>query len=253
MFERRYAGSPGPIEFTRDEIIGAAQELGLPRPKNIGDIVYTFRYRKQLPDSIKDTTPKGKEWVIEGAGSGRYRFRLTELAWITPRTDLLATKIPDATPEIVAAHALSDEQALLAKMRYNRLVDIFLGIAACSLQNHLRTYVEEIGQIEVDELYVGVNRNGVQFVIPVQAKGSRDQIGVVQTKQDIACCARKFPRLVCRPVAAQFVSDDIVAMFELTQQDEQVKVVNEKHYKLVPADSISDADIKRYREITPSG
>jgi len=51
---------------------------------------------------------------------------------------MAAIKIPDATPEIVAAYALSDEQALLAKVRYNRLLDIFLGVAAYSLQNHLR-------------------------------------------------------------------------------------------------------------------
>lgn len=51
---------------------------------------------------------------------------------------------------------MSDEQALLAKVRYSRLVDIFLGIAAYSLQNHLRTSVVGIGQIEMDELYVGI-------------------------------------------------------------------------------------------------
>lgn len=51
---------------------------------------------------------------------------------------MAAIKTPDATPEIAAAYALSDEQALLAKVRYNRLLDIFLSVAAYSLQNHLR-------------------------------------------------------------------------------------------------------------------
>ena len=65
------------------------------------------------------------------------------------RDDIAAIKIPDATPEIIAAYALGDdEQALLAKVRYNRLIDIFLGLTTYSLQNHLRTYVAGMGQIE---------------------------------------------------------------------------------------------------------
>jgi len=76
---------------------------------------------------------------------------------------LVTIKIPDATPEIVSAHAMSDEQALLAKIRYNRLIDVFPGVSAYSLQNHLRTTVEHIGQIEVDEIYVAVDSAGLFF------------------------------------------------------------------------------------------
>ncbi|GAB3471982.1 hypothetical protein [Azotobacter salinestris] len=34
---------------------------------------------------------------------------------------------------------------------------------------------------------------------------------------------KKFPDLVCRAVSAQFMSDDRIAMFELTVQDGEVK------------------------------
>jgi hypothetical protein len=141
-----------------------------------------------------------------------------------------------------------DEQALLAKVRYNRLIDIFLGLTSFSLQNHLRTTVKGMGQIEIDEIYVGVNRNGQQFVIPVQAKGGNDQLAVVQTSQDLACCAEKFPNLTCRAISAQFMSDEekTIAMFELTVQKAEVRVVEERHYRLVPADQITDKDLKRY-------
>ncbi len=124
-------------------------------------------------------------------------------------------KVPDSTPEIITAYALTHEQSLLAKVRYNRLIDIFLGIASYSLQNHLQTFVKDMGQIEIDEDCVGVNRHGQQFVIPVQAKSGNDQLGVTQTRQDIACCAQKFPHLTCRPVSAQFLATDTIALFEL--------------------------------------
>jgi hypothetical protein len=103
-----------------------------------------------------------------------------------------------------------------------------------------------MGQIEVDEIYVGVNRHGQQFVVPVQAKGGNDQLGVTQTRQDIACCHQKFPLLTCRPISAQFMTDETIALFELALQDGDVKVVEEKHYKLVPADQISPDDLKLY-------
>lgn len=164
------------------------------------------------------------------------------------RFSLREHKIPDSTPEIIAINSLSDEQALLAKVRYNRLIDIFLGITAYSLQNHLRTTVRGLGQIEIAEVYVGIDRHGCQYIIPVQAKGGNDQLSTVQAKQDIACCAEKFPDLVCRAISAQFMDEARIAMFELClDQDGLVKTVEERHYRLVPGDQIDASDREIYR------
>ena len=126
------------------------------------------------------------------------------------------------------------------------MIGIFLGITTYSLQNHLRTTVRDIGQIEVDEIYVGVDRYGRQFVVPVQAKGGEDQHGAVQTQQDIACCGEKFPTLICRPVSAQFLSEGRIALFELALENDELKVVEERHYRLVPAAEISPDDLRAY-------
>ena len=235
-----------PFEFTRDEFAGIAVELDVNLPKNVGDLIYSFRYRNELPQSILATANNGQEWIIEGAGRAKYRFRLVKLNRIVPREELLTIKVPDATPQIIGAYALGDEQALLAKVRYNRLVDVFLGITAYSLQNHLRTTVKDVGQIEIDEIYVGVDRHGRQFVVPVQAKGGSDKHGVVQTQQDVAFCVQVFKNLMCRPVSAQFMSDQRIAMFELAVVDGVIKVDDEKHYQLVPSNSISPEDLKSY-------
>lgn len=104
-----------------------------------------------------------------------------------------------------------------------------------------------IGQIEIDELYFGIDRDGCHYAIPVQAKGGTDQISVVQTKQDLAWCHQRFPGLRARAISAQFMEDDKVAMFELSVADNQVVVVEEKHYKLVPAEAIDRTAIISYR------
>jgi hypothetical protein len=248
VFDRHYKMGETQFEFTRDEFVQIAGQLGIILPKNLGDLPYTFRFRVKLPKAIVETAGPDQEWIIELAGRAVYRFRLAKLANIVPSPHMIAIKIPDATPEIITSYALTDEQALLAKVRYNRLMDIFLGLTTYSLQNHLRTTVKAMKgtQIEIDEVYVGVNRHGEHFVMPVQAKGGTDKVSVVQTTQDVTWCHEKYPLLTCRPVSAQFMADEVIALFELTLDGLEVKLVEEKHYKLVPSDQITPEDLKLY-------
>jgi len=250
VFFKHYKEGDQQFGFERSEMIDACEKLAIKVPSNIGDVPYSFRYRYDLPADVMATADVGREWIIEGAGDALYEFKLVKESKILPRSDLAVIKIPDATPEIINKYILTDEQALLAKLRYNRLIDIFLGVTAYSLQNHLRTKLQGIGQLEIDEVYVGVNKRGSHFVIPVQAKGGADKIGVVQSKQDIAWCAAKLPDLICRAISAQFLDESRIAIFEITVEDDEVKVVEEKHYQLVLAGDISSLDLNRYRATT---
>lgn len=252
IFRKHFRRGTTTVPFGREEFAKVAADKGIDLPKNLGDAIYSFKYRVPLPASITGTAPEGFEWIIAGAGIAKYEFRLVRPLSITPRQNLVVVKIPDATPEIIAAYAQGDEQALLAKVRYNRLIDVFLGIAASSLQNHLRTTVKGIGQIEIDELYVGIDRHGSQYVVPVQAKGGKDKHGRQQTEQDLACCAEKFPLLRCRPISAQFITANKIALFELAMQDGEVRVVSEEHYELVPASSITAGDLAIYASRRPA-
>ena len=46
-----------------------------------------------------------------------HKFRLVKISRVRPREDLVTIAIPDATPEVIRAYALDDEQALLAAFR----------------------------------------------------------------------------------------------------------------------------------------
>ncbi len=248
IFLDRYSEGTTEIEFARTDIESAAKDLSIDLPKNLGDVLYSFRFRASLPDEIVSTQPEGMEWVIELAGRAIYKFRLVKINRILPRDDLARIDIPDSTPELIRAYALDDEQALLAIVRYNRLIDTFLSLTTYSLQNHLRTTVKGVGQIEIDELYVGIDKRGCHYIIPVQAKGGKDQIGIVQTTQDIRFVEEKFPGMRCRAISAQFMEDSVVALFELMLQDDDIKVVEERHYRLVPAKKLDQAAIRDYRD-----
>lgn len=250
IFASKFKPGMRQVDFERAEIETVARKHRVKLPKNLGDLIYSFRYRTDLPESIRRSAGEGETWIIRPAGKARYRLVLVNDKPIQPNPNLAMTKVPDATPGIVSKYAFNDEQALLARLRYNRLVDIFTGVTCYSLQNHLRTTVPGMGQVETDELYVGVDKKGAHYIFPIQAKGDSDKLNVVQIEQDFAVCAHKFPGLICRPIAAQFMEGGVIALFEFEQNDGTVSISSEKHYRLVPPEEVTSADLKIYAERT---
>ena len=247
IFFSSYKKGVTEIIFTRDEIVDTVEKLKIARPKNLGDIVYSFRHRNSFPKSIDDTSPDGSEWIIRAAGRGLYKFVLTTQSMFEPSRHLAETKIPDATPGIIIKYAMTDEQALLAKIRYNRIIDIFTGLTCYSLQNHLRTTISGLGQVETDEIYIGIDKRGVHYIIPVQAKGGKDKLGIVQIEQDFAIGKSKFPTLICKPIAAQFMVNGVIALFEFELGQSGVTIVAEKHYRLVGVDQLTNEELEQYK------
>ena len=264
VFKRHYKPGLTRFTFTRTELVTAAEKAGVKlnrdddeesTTKNIGDVVYTFRFRRQFPKEILATASSGKMWIITGKGDALYEFRLITTPVLQADPALFKSKIHDATPEIVRRFALNDEQAVLARIRYNRLIDLFCHCVAFSLQNHLRTKVKGIGQIEIDELYVGANRQGEHFIIPVQVKRLKDKLGVSQLLQDLEYCKLKHPALTARAIGAQMIKTnmgeekyDLLAVFEFECEDTGDDVIiskrAERHFLLLPFKEISDADFE---------
>lgn len=235
IFDSKYEPDCERIEFERHEIQDAAEELGVATPKNLGDVVYATKHRIGIPEEINALAPEGKEWEILQAGKAKYQFVLVNIFILTPNPSLIPIKIPAATPALVRRHALSDEQALLAILRYNRLIDLHLGLCCHSLQNHLRTTVHGIGQIEIDEIYVGLDSSGIEHIIPVQAKGGNDKPSRAQVHQDTAFCLAKYPNLKPHAISAQFLDDSTVVIFEVAiDEAHSCEIVSEQHYRLVP-------------------
>jgi hypothetical protein len=239
---RRFAAAEA-IADELDEDDGAAADtgmVGITKHKNIGAVIYDYRFRRPLPPEVRGTEKPAENlyWRIKLAGKGRYKFVLGPSPILVPDEEARQVDVYEATPEIIAQYAFDDEQALLAKVRYNRLIDTFLGITAHSLQNHLRTSVDDVGQIEVDELYVGHDGEGIQYVVPVQAKGRSDKLSIVQTEQDLAFCAGndKFKDCKVRCVSAQFLPDGRIHLFELAANGSDVEVIQQKRYRLISSE-----------------
>ena len=238
IFWQNYSDGDVKVPFEREQLVMAGQELGFDRIKNLGDIIYSFRFRRKLPVSILETQPSGMEWLIYSVGIGQYEFQLLPELDLVPKSSYEVIELLDSTPGVIAKFSFTDEQALLAVLRYNRIVDIFLGITCYSLQSHLKTSIKGLGSMETDELYIGIDKEGRNYVIPVEAKGGNDKIGRVQIDQDFALCDEKFSELICIPVAAQFLGNDRIALFRFTRKNGETLISEEKHYQLIHKDSV---------------
>lgn len=249
IFISKYSDGDITVPFERTEIESTAAKLGISLPKNLGDVIYSFKFRASLPESIQKTATEGRYWVIANKGRARYAFELKTFARIRPDEMLPTIKLLDSTPGIVKRYALNDEQALLTRIRYNRLIDIFTSTTCYSIQNHLRTTVTGLGQVETDEIYVGVDKKGAHYVFPVQVKSGSDEISIVQIEQDIALCQEKFPALECRSIAAQFMTNGVIALFEFGFDDEEgIVKLSERHYRLVLREDFSDEELRQYKD-----
>lgn len=262
IFLARFSPDAQEVSFTRDDLVAAADAIGAPRPKNLGDIVYSLRYRVPLPEAVRREAPPGREWAIFPGGNAVYSLRTVPVNLIEPRQGLRAIRLPDSTPGVISRYALSDEQALLARVRYNRLLDVFTGLACYHLQSHLRTSVTiansidgtpSSSQVETDDLYVGLDEHGAHHILPVQAKGGSDALSVIQIWQDFRVAEQKFADLIARPIAAQFMDDDVIALFEFEEVNDEITILREHHYNLVPPEELEPEELAAYRRAAQHG
>ena len=110
IFRAHYRAGLTEFTFDREEIVQAAITIGLERPRNVGDVVYSFRFRRPFPPEILSTAPEGQEWVLRIVGQSRYKFILTGQWILTPNPAMSVIKVPDATPGVIAGGAIYDRR-----------------------------------------------------------------------------------------------------------------------------------------------
>jgi hypothetical protein len=238
VFHKKFKAGMIEVPFTMDDIRDAIAAVASLRPgykeKNVADVRYQYSSgRRSLPDSINILGP----WMISGRGKAQYAFvKLKEATLVAIQEDLLPIFIPNSTPEIVLEYAGEDEQGLLAKLNYNRLLDIFLGLTCYHLQNHWRTSIKNKGQCEIDDLYVGLNQAGKQFAIPIEAKCAGEHLSKTQIAQIIDFARERYPKLIMRPVGVQELRDGSIVLSEFSPapHPDDIKVKDQRRYKLVP-------------------
>ena len=120
ILEKNGGAEVAEVRFTSTDIAETATELGISYG-NPHDLAYYFRRRKGLPDSLLQhgfnelkTIGKGNFLLLKSRTPPAIQFP----------EDIAITRIPDATPDIVYQRCGGNEQALLTRVRYSRLVPV---------------------------------------------------------------------------------------------------------------------------------
>ena len=228
-------GKPDIIElgFTKDELVESAKSIGI-NIRNVPDVVYTYRSRRGLPEKILS---KGN-WIIEPRGKGKFAFiKIKRSPFISIQEGLAPIDILNSLPEIVEKYTANDEQGLLSTIRYNRLVDIFTEITCFHLQSHIRTTIEDEGQIEIDDLYVGIDHDGNEYILPLEAKSpqERDKLGWIQVANLVKYAHQYFPKLKCRAICAKPIDKNKLYLIEFEDKTSfnEIGIKDIKCYNLI--------------------
>ena len=227
----------GALAFTTADILEVQNELGL--SGNPYDLKYNQKGRGELPVEIRSTAPAGMEWRVIATKKGEYAFTLRPEGQDRIDIDVSLPAIPvlDAIPSIVELYARKDEQALLARIRYNNLVGVFLEISAHSLQSHWKTAAAVTGiPTEIDEVYVGFDRDGRHFIVCLEAKskGSREALSAEQVLSAHMAARRAFPKSLIVSVGAKAIDDHTLVLirFEVDEETGDVRKDLERRYRL---------------------
>lgn len=260
LFNERVAqngGATPPILFTSEQEKEVFQRLQM--TGNPYDPRYNVKSRGGFPDEMRAVAPEGMEWRIDTLGKGKYAFVLAKIGEgvILPSLGMKRIKMLDAIPSIVERYSRRDEQALLARIRYNNLVGVFLGLSVYSLQSHWKTSAGTGAPIEIDEVYVGMDANGCHYVVPVEAKsvGPRENVTAKQILDNHRAASTQFPGANVVSVAAKVMDDYAIAMWRLDVDVASGTVTSafERHYELArnpaaasPQPTLSDLEARAY-------
>ncbi|HUL51299.1 MAG TPA: hypothetical protein VLU94_01815, partial [Candidatus Nitrosotalea sp.] len=87
----------------------------------------------------------------------------------------------------------------------------------------------------IDELYVGVDKDGRGFVLPVEAKEVGERLGLDKVVALTLFSRTRFPKLICRPIGiirrGLHLFDCVE--FEPSQELSNVVVLEMRRYQLV--------------------
>ena len=147
--------------------------------KNFPDALYTFRARADLPAEIL----KDGHFAIVGRGKGQYAFvKIPVPNRFHLPSQMQSVRVTDRIPAWVRPYMGNDEQGMLARMQANDLIAQYLVLnSVFRLQSHLRTSVQNYGQVEVDELYVGRSNTGdVGIAVEAKNESADDCLNVSQ-------------------------------------------------------------------------
>lgn len=235
IFKKYYKESDTLVRFTLDDVRSAAIDLNI-KVRNPSDVIYRMRSRTELP---KEITDKGF-YILRQVERGVYQLEIgaspiipLPIGEITETIDQTPLPVRRLLPENIAE---IDEQGLLTLIHYCNLLSHFTGLQVFRLKSHVRKGVRQIGQVEVDEVDVGVALDITEtpIVFPIEAKAAPDALNWTQVSAQVAFAKQVFPGHTVRPIAVKVDYDALIHILEFNpgNRPNDLRILNSATYKL---------------------
>lgn len=250
IFNKKYKEGDTVVAFSLDDIRQAASELNL-QIRNAGDLVYRMRSRTVLPKEILD---KGF-YLLRQVRRGQYRLEVGTSTIVEHTPDEIVSAL-DCTPLPVRRLlpenlADIDEQGLLTIVHYCQILSHFTGLQVFRFKSHVRKSVLEVGQVEVDEVDVGVAVDHTEkpIIFPIEAKAAPDALNWIQVAAQVRFAKQYFPEHLIRPIGIKVDYDSLIHVLEFTASLDasQLEVVRSTTYRL----NLSEQQREMIRQTVP--
>ncbi|NDR56310.1 hypothetical protein [Aliiruegeria sabulilitoris] len=236
VFFSSYRDGDKEVRFTRKDLEIAAADLWTDLPANLGDLIYSQRRREGLSDLIRSTAPDRFDWQLETTGRGRYRFVLVSDARITFTDDCRIVTVPDQTSPALRACCLSESARLELAIRENNLLERFLAMPLARIQGKTRTFLEGIGQTEIDGILMSAEDLTEPIIVTLQVVSSPEPFRPAQAMLGAQVAAAKYPNMCHQPVIAQALNEHDIVLFEVGLDQRELKVIQNVVYRIVHND-----------------
>jgi len=151
--------------------------------KNLGDFAYYYGKRHALPGVVVRAGFVG----VAVVGHSAYAFVRSDV--IDVPQNLPEQEVRIALPRQVRRFITDDEQGVLVRVRGSNLLGDLLGERVFHLQSHLRTESKDLGQVEIDDVYV---TEKTERICTVEAAEPTAKLIRSQIRRQVAGARRRF-------------------------------------------------------------
>ena len=180
LMKNNFINSLTPISFERTDILEiCAKEFGK-APKNLGDIIYSLRYRLDYLSTYDYLLEKDYTWTLLSTGIGKYELSPLKKLRIPSLESEDIIYIKDNTPKHIHELRPLNDQSLLMKIIQNDILNEFLQDDLVFLQAHHKVNLQNWGQAEIDGILAS---NYSPHLYLVEVKGYTEVIAWPQMIQ----------------------------------------------------------------------
>lgn len=200
LMKNSFVDSLTPISFERTDILDVCKNEFGEAPKNLGDIVYSLRYRLDYLSNYDYLLEKDYTWTLLSTGIGQYELAPLKKLRLPNLESENVLYVDDQTPAHIHKLRPLNDQSLLMKVIQNGILNEFLQDDLMFLQAHHKVNLNNWGQAEIDGILASNNSSHLYLI---EVKGYTEVIGWPQMIQLKMYAQQNHPDVLFTPVFIQ--------------------------------------------------